>query len=61
MNHFEFRPGESPDFATANDAPLESYVGPDPTGRNSPEAPRVKSILIDLPRAGSAGQVPSSM
>ena len=55
MYHFDAIKGESPSFATANEAPLESYVGL-PEGVKELDSPEVKSILTDLPRAGSAGQ-----
>ena len=57
MYHFDVNCGESPDLATVNEAPLESYVGL-PWGVKESDAPFVKSTVTDLPRAGSAGQLP---
>ena len=56
MYHFDAMSGESPSFATVNEAPLESYVGL-PTGVNESDGPEVKSMLTDLPSAVSAGQL----
>lgn len=58
MYHFELSCGESPDLATVKVAPLESYVGL-PWGVKESDAPSAKLMLTDLPRAGSAGQLPS--
>ncbi len=58
MYHFDTNCGESPDFATVNLAPLESYVG-FPWGVKESEAPCVKSILTNLPSAVSGGQLPT--
>ncbi len=58
MYHFDVNSGESPDFATVKAAPLESYVGL-PFDVKSSEGPWVKSMVTDLPRAGSAGQLPA--
>src|SRR5207245_2890092 len=49
--------GELPDCATVNAAPLAPYVI-EPWGWKASEAPEAKSMLTDLPRAGSAGQPP---
>ena len=56
MYHFDAMSGESPAFATVNEAPLESYVGL-PTGVNESDCPEVKSMFTDLPSAVSAGQL----
>ena len=56
MYQSEIRVGESPDFATVNLAPEESYVGL-PLVLKASDCPLVKSIVVDLPRAGSAGHV----
>ena len=58
MYHFEVTRGESPGLATVKLAPLESYVGL-PWGVKESDGPSVKSMLTDLPRAGSAGQLPA--
>ena len=50
--------GESPDFATVNEAPFESYVGAPWVVKES-DSPDVKSIVTDLPSAVSAGQLPT--
>ena len=55
MYHLDVNCEESPDFAIVNDAPLEPYVG-FPCGVKLSEAPCVKSMLTDFPRAESAGQ-----
>lgn len=54
MYHFEVSWGESPDLATVNETPLESYVGL-PCGVKLSED-EVKSILTVRPRAESGGQ-----
>lgn len=56
MYHFEVRVGESPGLATVKAAPLESTDEVEPV--NWSDAPWVKSMVKDFPRAGSAGQVP---
>lgn len=58
MYHLEVNCGESPGLATVKLAPLESYVGL-PWGVKESDGPSVKSMLTDLPRAGSAGQLPA--
>ena len=50
--HLEFICGASPDCATVKDAPFASYVGV-PWVVNSLDAPEVKSMVTDLPSAGS--------
>lgn len=60
MYHFDVNWGESPDLATVNEAPLELYVGL-PWGVKESDAPSVKSIVTDLLRAGSAGQLPVNL
>ena len=57
MYHFDISSGESPDFATVKEAPLESYVGL-PCGVKESDAPAVKSILTAFPSAGFGGQLP---
>ncbi len=59
MYHLEVNRGESPGLATVKEAPFESYVGL-PCGVKESDGPSVKSMLTDLPRAGSAGQLPAS-
>lgn len=60
MYQFEFNCGESPAFATVKATPLESYVGL-PLAVKEFDEPWVKSIVTDLPRAGSAGQLPGAL
>ena len=50
--------GASPDFATVKDTPPGPYVG-DPEAVKELTDPLVKSTLIDVPKAVSAGQVAS--
>lgn len=56
MYHFDAMSGESPAFATVNEAPFEPYVGL-PWGVNELDSPEVKSMFTDLPSAASAGQL----
>lgn len=58
MYHFDIIVGASPDLATVNEAPLESYVGA-PCAEKESEAPEVKSIVTLFPNAVSAGHDPS--
>lgn len=57
MYHFEVSCGESPDLATVKEAPLESKVGL-PCGVKESDGPLAKSTETDVPKAGSAGQLP---
>ena len=57
MYHLDVNWGESPPFATVKPAPSVEYVGL-PCGVNESDCPDVKSILTDLPRAVSGGQLP---
>ena len=52
--------GASPDFATVKETPFEPYVG-FPCVVKLVEGPCVKSILTDLPKAESGGQLVESM
>jgi hypothetical protein len=56
MYQFDVSMGASPDWATVNDTPFESYVG-EPDAVNWFDSPEVKSMLIDFESAGSAGQL----
>lgn len=49
--------GESPAFATAKEAPFESYEGMPWVVKES-DCPEVKSIFTALPSAVSGGQLP---
>lgn len=55
MYHFDDNVGASPDCETVNIAPSEPYVGL-LEAVNSSDAPLVKSMVRDFPRAGFAGQ-----
>lgn len=56
MYHFDVMVGASPALETVNSAPWEPYVGL-LVDVNWSDSPLVKSIVRDLPRAGSAGQL----
>ena len=57
MYHLDAMSGESPAFATAKEAPFESYEGVPWVVKES-DCPDVKSIFTALPSAVSGGQLP---
>jgi hypothetical protein len=58
MYHFDISSGASPEAVTVKVAPLEPYEGAGlPWRVKALEAPFVKSTLMEVPKAGSAGQL----